>query len=80
MGGFVGPDPSNSEASGQQFATNLPSAGDIPVANADGTFTWTPQGSLTASKINGVTVSSTAPTTGQVLTATSATTADWATT
>ena len=33
-------DGNNSQESGQVFATNEPAAGDIPVANADGSVTW----------------------------------------
>jgi len=80
MPGFDGPDVSGAEQSGQIFITNLAFAGAVLVANADGTATWTAQSGLTAgnaTKIGGVTVTGT-PTTGQQITATSATAADWA--
>jgi len=70
--GFSGND---DNASGQLFATNSPAAGDVPVANADGSFTWTAQSDLTP---GGVTISGT-PAAGDLLAATSSTAATWAT-
>jgi hypothetical protein len=69
------PDLDNAQLSGQLFPTNKPVAGYIPVANADGTFTWTAPGDVPT---GGVVVSGT-PSAGDVITADSPTTASWKT-
>ena len=72
--GFGG---NNSQESGQVFATNEPAAGDIPVANADGSITWTTAASILAG-LNIPVVSGT-PAAGSVIQASSATAAAWVT-